>query len=61
MSTPLEHPEPEPTTTRPASRRRRLAVVLSGLLLAAVATGIGDEIGHRLVAHAPDAVRVLLE
>ncbi|MYV97000.1 hypothetical protein [Streptomyces sp. SID3343] len=63
MSTPPEHPdpEPEPTPTGPASRHRRLAVALSGLLLAAVATGIGDEIGHRLVAHAPDAGRALLE
>jgi Cu/Ag efflux pump CusA len=34
---------------------------LLGLLPAAVTTGIGNEIGHRLAAYALEAVRVLVE
>ncbi|MFE5326036.1 hypothetical protein ACFRCG_06485 [Embleya sp. NPDC056575] len=44
----------------PLSRRRRHVVALLGLLLAAAAAGVGDEIGHRLVALVPDAVRALV-
>ncbi|MYW04151.1 hypothetical protein [Streptomyces sp. SID3343] len=63
MNTPPEQPHsaPDPAPAGPLPRRRRIAVALLGLLPAAVITGVGNEIGHRLTIHALDVVRALVE